>query len=137
MPNKIVNPDPDAKFAQIGDVSVYMLDLKEDFPLYRGIKLIAKSPIVGTRRTMYLTWIVHLKRLRRGGDAWRLERNRPELAAAIIKECADCFDLQYVKDTFGFEDHQLNFEIARERAKYKDDSDDGQAQVAKGLADLM
>lgn len=119
MPSLIV-PDIATMFAKRADgVRVYAKDLNEQFPLYRHVKAIGENPILGKRRAAHLTWVIHEKRLVRGGDCWLLVKENPELHAFIEAACTDSFDLSYVVDTFGFTLDQLQDLIDAEQAKYK------------------
>ena len=120
MSAKIIVPDPACLIvSHSSGVDVYAPDMQEDYPLYRKIKLIAKEPILLGRRTAHMVWIVHEQRLRRGGDQWKLQQAWPELINWVIPHIASLFDLEYVKDTFGFTDDELTSLIEAERAKYE------------------
>jgi hypothetical protein len=120
MPGRIVVPDPESTVAYHSELraTLYMKDLREEFPLYRYLKVITQKPWAAGKRTAHLTWIVHHKRLQRGGDSWRLLQASPAMYAWIEAECAKAFDAQYVKDTFGLDDAGYLELVAREEAKY-------------------
>lgn len=111
-------PD-DAILAQRPDATLYVRDLKEQYPLYRNLYLVTKAPFHSLRCRAHLTYICHLGRLRLGGDGWRLAKSMPELVAWIETECRSLFDRSYLIDTFGFSEAELDALIAAEKAKYE------------------
>ena len=119
MPNKIKKMDPEAMIAERDGIKLYMRDIIEDYPLYRKLKLVSQGPIYAQRRTAHVTWIVHLIRLQRGGDSWRLCQARPDLYDWITAECALSFGPDYVQDTFGLTPDEYQALVEAENKKYK------------------
>lgn len=111
--------DPDALICERDGVQVYAKELREDFPLYRELKLISAEPWFNARRTAHPVWIVHQRRLRMGGDGWRLLQARPDIHAWIESECAQCFDTQYVQDTIGLSPDEYKALAEEENNKYR------------------
>jgi len=98
---------------------LYFLPLKETAPLYRRCKMMSDGFIVPGQRTAYMTWKTHTGGFVRGGDAWKVERHRPELFAWASETMAREFDLAYVKDTLELSDAQLAQLIDVETKKYE------------------
>lgn len=119
MANKIKKMEPESLICERDGVQVYAKEFREDFPLYRELKLISKEPWFQARRTAHPVWIVHQKRLRKGGDGWRLQQARPDLHAWIEAECALSFDAQYVQDTIGCSAEEYEALVEAENKKYK------------------
>lgn len=119
MPNKIKKMDPEAQLSERDGIKLYMQDFNEDYPLYRKVKMVSDVPLFMQRRTAHLTWIVHLKRLQRGGDCWRLLQARPDLIQWVEAECAQSFDPQYVQDTIGCSAEEYEALVEAENKKYK------------------
>lgn len=119
MPARITLPDPDTRIGRHeSGAELYAKDLRDEFPLYRELKLITPRAWQGGRRTAHLSWIVHCARLRSGGDAWQLAQHHPALHAWILECAAAVFDASYVKDTFGLSDAEYDALVAAEHAKY-------------------
>ena len=131
MPGRIKTPEPETMIALLGDVQAYALDFIEEYPLYRRIKLICERPIFNNRRTAYLYWIVHLARFRRGGDITHISASKPELLEYLTRECAEQFDLKYLKGMVDLDAAELDALICAEITKY------GGERPAKTLKDLM
>ena len=120
MPAAIIIPDPDSLLASFTHlIKCYALDYKEDYPLYRRIKIIGHVPLFGGQRTAHLVWIVHLARFRRGGDCWRITQERPDLLKWAEGICAAAFDDSYVMDTFGLDHAAYDNLVAAEQMKYE------------------
>lgn len=111
-------PDAECLIAERPGVRLYMGDMREDYPLYRNIRLITEAPFIRARRSAHMVWIVHLARLRGGGDCWILEQHNPELRQWIESECAKVFDAQYVMDTFGLDAAEYADLVRTETDKY-------------------
>lgn len=99
--------------------SLYAKDPRDDAPLYRLVKIMTDTPWIDKRHTAHLAFIVHQARFSRGGDSWLLEQHAAGLKAWAEQQCSECFDAEYVKDTFGFSDVEYLELIAAEQGKYK------------------
>ena len=119
MAYKIKKMDPDALICEREGVKVYAKELREEYPLYREVKMITTAPWFMSRRTAHFVWIVHQKRLRKGGDGWRLCQVRPDLYDWITAECALSFDPRYVQDTIGCSEAEYQALVEAENKKYK------------------
>lgn len=118
MPHRIKQMHPDSLIAEYPGVKAYAKDIRDQYPLYRGVKLMADGPTLAGRRTAHLTWVVHLARFRSGGDGWRLLQQSPEIITWLAAECAKQFDANYVGYTFGLDGAEYEALVAAEEAKY-------------------
>lgn len=119
MPGRIKLPDPDSLLGTHAcGAHLYAMDAREEYPLYRNLKVIAPRPLWDARRTAHLTWIVHRNSLRRGGDSHLLAQ-RTELSPWIVEICREVFDSQYILDTFGLTAVELTALIVAEENKYR------------------
>lgn len=99
--------------------SLYAKDARDDAPLYRLVKCLTDAPWIDGRRTLHAAFIIHEKRLSRGGDAWLMAQHAPALKTWIETQCAEWFDLDYVAETFGYGPEELAELLAAEKAKYR------------------
>ena len=112
-------PPLEARIAIRPGAAIYAKEMREEYPLYRGIKVITDEPFYHTRRSAHLTWIVHLGRCKGGGDCWLLEQHNRELREWIESECALNFDASYVMDSLGIEQEEYDQLVKEEQSKYK------------------
>ena len=120
MPNRIARPPEDAKLGDyVPELSLYLLDARDEYPLYRDVKLIARVPCLLGRRTLRLSWIIHEGRFKRGGGAWALAQDNPALMKWCEEQCAAFLTLDYLQELYGFTKAELNAMIAAENKKYK------------------
>lgn len=111
-------PDPESLLSVKDGVGIYSKDIRENYPLYRGIKIVGATPIMGNRRVAHLTWIVHQARFVRGGDAWTLQQQAPDVLDRAAAVCADVFDRSYLRDTFDYTEAELDALVKQEKDKY-------------------
>jgi hypothetical protein len=120
MPNKITVPDPDAKLGEYAPgLALYLLDAREEYPLYRDVKLIATAPCLLGRRTARLSWIIHEQRFKRGGAAWALSQDNPALLAWCVEQCAGFLTLEYLQEMYDYSEEDIARLIETEANKYR------------------
>lgn len=110
-------PDPDSVIARHSDGTVCALGgFKPEYPLYQTVRVIL--PPHESRRSYWLTWIIHRAQFKRGGDSWRLFQLHPDMHAWAAAECARELTPEDAQDAHELTPEQWDALVAREAAKY-------------------